>query len=142
MVRRGERRKPPRLRLAPFARFVGLRIVSVSRGRVVLEVEVRPHHHNPAGVVHGGALFTLLDTAMGATLRTVQPPGRPFAATEIHIRYLEPVVRGTVRGEARIVRLGRSIAVMEAVARQGRREVARASASFYLNFAPRGSRGR
>lgn len=88
-------------------------------------------HHNPGGVVHGGALFTLLDSSMGSALRTLRP-SRTSVAIEVHVRYLQPVVSGRVRAEGRVVRRGRAIAVMESVARQGRREVARASGSFYL----------
>lgn len=123
--------RPGRFVLAPFGRFIGIRVVSLRPGRCVLELEMLPHHHNPVGVVHGGALFTLMDTSMGGALRAARR-GRSSVAIEIHTRYLEPVVSGRVRAEGRVVRIGKSIAVMESVARQGKREVARASGSFYL----------
>lgn len=108
-----------------------MRIVSLGRGRCVIEIDLDSRHHNPGGVVHGGALFSALDSSMGSALRTLRPT-RPSVAMEVHVRYLSPVVSGRVRAEGRVVKRGRTVAVMESVARQGRREVARASGSFYL----------
>ncbi len=123
--------KPGQFALAPFSRFIGIRVVALRPGRCVLEMEMHPHHHNPVGLVHGGALFTLLDTSMGGALRAARR-GRSSVAIEIHVRYLQPVISGKVRAEGRVVKRGKSIAVMESVARHGKREVARASGSFYL----------
>lgn len=117
--------------MAPFGRFIGIRVVSLRPGRCVLELDMKPHHRNPVGVVHGGALFTLMDTSMGGALRAARS-GRSSVAIEIHTRYLEPVASGRVRAEGRVVRIGKTLAVMESVARQGKREVARSSGSFYL----------
>lgn len=131
------RSRPARLRMrgglppVPFGRFIGMRVLSLGGGRAAMEAAFTPAHHNPGGVVHGGAIFTLLDSSMGAALRSLRP-SRASVAIEVHVRYLQPVVSGRVKAEGRVVRRGRRIAVMESVARQGRREVARATGSFYL----------
>jgi len=56
----------------PFADLVGftLRVGRRGSGGSAAAVEVRPALLNPNGVVHGGALFTMADTAMGAALHT------------------------------------------------------------------------
>jgi acyl-CoA thioesterase len=49
-----------------FARLVGVEIIDVKPGRARLKLPVRPHHLNGIGIVQGGAMFTLADTAFAA----------------------------------------------------------------------------
>jgi len=49
-----------------FARFVGVEIIEVKPGWARLKLPVKPHHLNGIGIVQGGALFTLADTAFAA----------------------------------------------------------------------------
>lgn len=55
---------------SPFDRLVGSRIVEASGERCTIELTVRPEHHQPTGVVHGGVYATIVETAasIGATL--------------------------------------------------------------------------
>lgn len=46
-----------------FARFVGIELVEVKPGWALLKMRVKPHHLNGIGIVQGGAIFTLADTA-------------------------------------------------------------------------------
>lgn len=43
-------------------RMTGMEIVSVSGDEVVGRLEVRPDHHQPYGIVHGGVYATLVET--------------------------------------------------------------------------------
>lgn len=45
-------------------------------GRSVLSVELKPHHMNLAGVIHGGVLSSLLDIAMAQAGTYCPYPGR------------------------------------------------------------------
>ena len=49
-----------------FARHVGVELVEVRPGWARLKMRVRPQHLNGIGIVQGGALFTLADTAFAA----------------------------------------------------------------------------
>jgi 1,4-dihydroxy-2-naphthoyl-CoA hydrolase len=55
---------------SPFDALVGSRITEASGERCVIELDVRPDHHQPTGVVHGGVYATLIETAasVGASL--------------------------------------------------------------------------
>lgn len=46
---------------APFARFLGLEIVSISSNRVECSMEVAPELMNSMGRGHGGAVYSLMD---------------------------------------------------------------------------------
>lgn len=84
-------------------------------GRVLWEYTVHARDYNPHGVLHGGVLLALLDTAMGFTIANlVVPKGRFNAVAEMSTRFLAPVRSGVVRAEATVVKLGKRLAVVDA----------------------------
>lgn len=78
---------------------------------------VDERHHNPYGLVHGGVVFTLVDTVMGAATVGVMEPGDTCATIEIHLRYLRPVTDGTLRCDVHVLRTGRRVVHLEAKVR-------------------------
>ncbi len=46
---------------APFARWMGIEVVSVSADRVVCSLELKPEHMNSMGRGHGAAVYGLID---------------------------------------------------------------------------------
>jgi uncharacterized protein (TIGR00369 family) len=94
----------------PFA-FV---LREVGAGTTTWEYTVDPAHFNPNGVLHGGVLMALLDTAMGhAVSEIVMPQGRINAAAQLNINFLEPFRAGVVRARATVIKLGKRMAVAE-----------------------------
>ena len=122
----------------PFAELVGftLRVGQRGSGTSAAAVDVRPGLLNPNGVVHGGVLFTLADTAMGAALYTTLAPGENCATIEIKIHFLQPIIKGKIRCSTRLVHRGSRIAVLESHISVGRVQVAQALGTFTI-FAPR-----
>jgi acyl-CoA thioesterase len=94
-----------------FAELVGFEVFRESDGTVKAQLIVSERHLNPNGVVHGGALFTLVDTAMGASLMQRLDEGEICATLQISMNFLRPVVSGdVVECEARVVNKGRRFA--------------------------------
>ena len=50
----------------PFLEYIHAEAVPMADGGVQLELKVEAEHTNLYGIIHGGALMTLADTAMGA----------------------------------------------------------------------------
>jgi acyl-CoA thioesterase len=116
-----------------FADLVGLRPVSMDTGRAVFAVKLRAEHLNPHGVVHGGVIYTLADTAMGAALTTRLEVGERCVTLEIKINYLAPALEGTLTCEAAVVGRARRVGVLEARVRdEAEKLVALATGSFYI----------
>ncbi|TSA15411.1 MAG: PaaI family thioesterase [Betaproteobacteria bacterium] len=118
----------------PFAELVGftLRVGRRGSGTSVAALGVRSGLLNPNGVVHGGVLFTLADTAMGAALYTTLAPGENCATIEIKIHFLRPVTKGKIRCLTRLVHRGSRIAVLESHLSAGRVQVAQALGTFTI----------
>ena len=86
-------------------------------GSSTWDYAVRPEHFNPPGVLHGGVIMALLDTAMGyAVAEAVAPDGAFNLAAQMNTHFLEPVREGTVTARATVRRRGRRVAVVEAEA--------------------------
>lgn len=49
-----------------FAGYVGIELLSAGKGNAVAKMELKKCHRNGAGMVHGGAIFTLADLAFAA----------------------------------------------------------------------------
>jgi uncharacterized protein (TIGR00369 family) len=108
-----------RLPPAPIAEIFGAQLVSVGDGEVTFSLLPDESMYNPIGLVHGGVLCTLLDSAAGCAVHCALPAGAGYATIEIKVSFLGAVRADTgpidVRGHA--LRVGRRIAFAEAHAR-------------------------
>lgn len=120
-----------RVAASAFHTGLGLRIEDASRGKVRLGVEAKPEHLNLQGLVHGGILATVADTAMGLAVRTALEPGRRHVTIELGVHYLRLAREGRLTATGRVVRVGSQVAFAEAEVHDGRgRLLARASGTF------------
>ena len=88
------------LRTSNATRLLGFALESIDKGHVVLRLNAGTRHTQLHGVVHGGILAALADTAGAMAAYTMVPKGTAIATIEMKINYLEPVPAGRVRAEA------------------------------------------
>jgi uncharacterized protein (TIGR00369 family) len=82
------------------------------------------------GTLHGGVLCDVADAAMGAAYLGSLVEGETFTTIELKINFLRPIWKGKLRAEARIVRSGQTIGLVECdIFDQQQRLVARASST-------------
>lgn len=86
-----------RLPLPPIAALLGYRLETVEEGRAVFSVEPAECHYNPLGVVHGGLLATVLDSAMACAIHSRLPAGASSTTLELHVNYVRAVTLETPR---------------------------------------------
>lgn len=111
-----------------FHQLVGLEPKECDDGwsRVVLHAEDR--HLNAHGTVHGGAMATLCDTAMG--MAVVAAGAESPVTIEMKVTYLRPAERGELAAQAQVRKTGKRIVVVEAEVTQEGETVALASGTF------------
>ena len=80
-----------------FATGIGIELLEVGAGRAVARMAVGPGHLNAAGVVQGGAIFTLADFAFAVASNS---RGNVALAIEAHVTFLRAVRTGVLRAEA------------------------------------------
>ena len=113
---------------APFNRHLGLEFGGLHEDGVSLRLEVAPHHQNGAGVVHGGVILSLADSALGYAI--TRAAKRRCTTAELKINYLRAVTSGVLEARARVIRAGRRLVVARAEVRCGERHVAEVLATF------------
>ena len=94
-------------------RLFGFELVSLEAGRAVLRMKVRRKHIQIHGVVHGGIVAALADTTAALAGYPMLPRGTQLATIEMKINYLEPLDRGEIIAEGRVLRMGRNFVVAE-----------------------------
>lgn len=98
---------------SPFDDLVGTRVISASGDRVIAEVDVAAHLHQPTGIVHGGVHATLVETAasVGASLWL----GEDGVAVGIsnHTEFLRSVSEGVLHVVATPIQRGRTMQLWE-----------------------------
>jgi len=95
-------RLPDWIALAPFETYLGMQIDEAADGRAVLSMPFRVAHCQGAGLMHGGAMTSLADTALAIAIKTILPEGTHFATIELSMRFKNAVRWGTIRGIAEV----------------------------------------
>ena len=90
-----------------YARFLGLELCELKSGEVTVCLDVRDEVKQNHGVVHGGAIASLIDTASAFVILTAIDENEQVTTTDLTIHYLRPVTLGRLLARARIVRGGR-----------------------------------
>jgi len=81
-----------------FAARNGIELLEVQEGRALARLAVSGEHLNAAGVVQGGAVFTLADFAFAAASNS---RGNVALAIEAHVTFLRAARAGFLLAEAR-----------------------------------------
>jgi uncharacterized protein (TIGR00369 family) len=114
-----------RLPPPPMAALIGAELVSVDEGEAVFRCTPDESTYNPIGMIHGGLLCTLLDSAAGCAVQTLLPAGTGYASIEIKVSFLKPLRADSseieVHGHA--LRVGGRVAFAEAHAWDGNGEL-------------------
>lgn len=99
----------------PFFRLMGFELVDMEPGRARLSMSWRKDLCQPSGIMHGGAIASLIDTSIAhsilltpANLEAKTHGGR-MVSVDVRVKYLRPVSAGRIYCDARVTRLGRQI---------------------------------
>ncbi|GAC1637491.1 MAG: hypothetical protein NVS4B8_02360 [Herpetosiphon sp.] len=103
----------------PFGWSLGIKYTERAPGQSVCVMEVDESHFNPGGVAHGGVVFSLLDSAMGAAVFTMLPPEQRCVTVELKVNYLRPIRPGLLQASGTVMQHGSTLAVVTGEARDG-----------------------
>lgn len=91
-----------------FMRENGMQLVSLREGYAEVEMELNPNSLNIQGTLHGGAMFTLADSAAGAAAKS-----NGFVSITLNgsINYIKTTATGKVKAIASQIHQGRTTGV-------------------------------
>ena len=111
--------------------LLGIEVEEKGDGEARLTMRAGDDHLNDGGIVHGGAIQTLLDCAMGSAVCSTLDDEQPVTV-EMKVNFLEPGQKGVLVANAKVRRPGKKFIVVEAEALQkdSGEHVAYATATF------------
>jgi len=108
------RRVQKALTTVPFARLLGIELEDIASGTATLAFNVRKELMQNQGVVHGGAIASLIDTATAFAIISLLAPKEKVSTVDLAISYLRPATGGRLKAVATVVRAGRRLFVVSA----------------------------
>ena len=88
---------------APFERLLNMDITRASEGEATLRMPFFIDYAQGGGLMHGGALVSLADTAVVMAIKSIVAPQSHFATIHCEAEFLLPVKKGTLTAEAKVV---------------------------------------
>lgn len=85
------------LPVPPIMNTLAIEPVEAEDGRVSFTLDPEEFHLNPFGMVHGGVLATMLDTAMGCAVHSLLPAAVGYVTSEMNVRFLRPALLSSGR---------------------------------------------
>lgn len=87
---------------APFEQLLCMKIIEASEGKATLTMPFHIDLAQGAGLLHGGALTSLADTAVVMAIKSMVPPETHFATISLESKFLYPVKQGIVTARAHV----------------------------------------
>ena len=102
------------VKTSPYPRHMAMALDQIGLDQSVVALELADFHLQPFGIVHGGVVATLIDTATfwAAFLRL--PEGDGLVNVDLKLNYLRPVADGRLTARGACMRSGRSICYSQA----------------------------
>lgn len=117
-----------------FPQLVGVVVDDVRIDYCRMSMPFRPELEQPMGIVHGGAIATLLDVVVVPAIGSTLEPSIGYSTVDMHIQYLTALVGDTAVAEGWVVKRGRSLVFCEAeiTGATSGKTIARASLTYFL----------
>lgn len=90
-------------KVQPLWNFLGIKLVDIKKGWARLKLPYSEKIIQPYGAVHGGAIFSLADSAFAMALIGLTERGERFTTIEMKINYIRPFTKGEVTADAKII---------------------------------------
>jgi uncharacterized protein (TIGR00369 family) len=100
-----------------FPQFLGFEVEEVRTDYARMRVPFRPEFNQPAGVMHGGVIMSLIDTVVVPVIGSAYDEPREIFTIDLSTRFIAPIVSEDAVAEGWVVKRGRSIIFLEAEVR-------------------------
>ncbi|MFX1279560.1 MAG: PaaI family thioesterase [Promethearchaeota archaeon] len=116
----------------PFGDLIGLNFTIIEKGYSQCVLNVTDKLMNPHKTLHGGVLYSMSDTGMGAALYPLLKPDELCATVEIKIVYFKPVREGSLTCDTTVIYKGKNFSNLESEIKNGEILVGKATGTFSI----------
>ncbi|CAN5141326.1 PaaI family thioesterase [soil metagenome] len=107
----------------PFAQLLGVSLVQAERGAATLSLPARPDLQRMDGILHGGVIFSLMDTAAAFAVHSSLETEEKTLTFNFTLHFLRPARAGKLTAHARVLRAGRRLVTLSIEASDGHGEL-------------------
>ncbi|HSE31902.1 MAG TPA: PaaI family thioesterase [Pyrinomonadaceae bacterium] len=122
------------LSTVPFAKLLGIKLDSVEPGDASLSLQIRDDFRQNAGVVHGGVIASLIDSATAFAILPLLNPNERSTTVDLTISYLRPLTVGSMVAHAKVIRAGQRLIVVFAELHDDAGNLAATALSTYMRL--------
>ena len=115
-----------------FGDLIGFEFTKFETGYSQCVLQINEKHFNPHNVVHGGVLYSMADTGMGAALYSLLEKDELCATVEVKISYFKPVKEGTVICDTKVIHKGKTMSALESEIMNEENLIAKAYGTFSI----------
>jgi acyl-CoA thioesterase len=99
--------------MMPFGHTLGFSVESVADGEAVVVMHCDKKLHNVLNYTHGGAIFSIADTAIGLAHLASLESHQITTTIESKVSFLRPVLGGDLKAHAHCIKAGRTLSLFE-----------------------------
>ena len=125
------------LSTVPFGKLLGIKLDAIEPGEATLSLQIRDDFKQNAGVVHGGVIASLIDTATAFAILPLLNAGERTTTVDLTISYLRPLTAGSMLARAKVLRAGKRLIVVSAELFDDGRTLAATALSTYMRLPPK-----
>ncbi|MEZ5344382.1 MAG: PaaI family thioesterase [Pyrinomonadaceae bacterium] len=99
----------------PISEHFDFGLSEVTRGKVTFSGAARTEFYNPMGMIHGGFISTMLDSAMACAVQSTLEAGKGSTSVELKVSFVRPVFEktGILKAVGEVINVGRQIGFAE-----------------------------
>jgi acyl-coenzyme A thioesterase 13 len=124
------------LAAVPFADVLAMRLIDVSNGSAVFALTIQPAFLQNHGVLHGGVIASLIDTAAAFSVSSLLQPGETTTTIDLTIHYLAAVTEGEIVAKSEVVRAGRKVVILSIQVHDDKDNLVATATSAFLRRRP------
>ncbi|WP_199860625.1 PaaI family thioesterase [Oceanobacillus damuensis] len=94
-----------------FWNFMNFKLVDLQEGTAVIKLYLESQLKNIQGILHGGAIMSLIDTSMGMAARSIG--AERVSTIQLEVRFIDSVVSGSVIAESTVIHQLKSTCIIE-----------------------------
>ncbi len=88
---------------SPFYQLLGMKVLEIRDGKCRMEMPFKKKLTHPYGIIHGGAIASLADTAVAMALVSLVKPGNRITTIEFKINFFAPISLRKLTAKAKII---------------------------------------
>lgn len=116
----------------PFGDMIGLTFTKIEKGFSQCVLKVDNKLMNPHKTLHGGVIYSMADTGMGAALYPLLEDDELCATVEIKIAYFKAVREGSLTCDTKVIYKSKNFSNLESEIKNEENLVSKATGTFSI----------